>query len=80
MKNNLWDHKKMAYKIKVKCQGHGQFISSLFMSIELNEREGYQRLSLSRVLAHDKVRPQHQKLCALLFLNNAWALLCPAEL
>ena len=37
-------------------------ISSLFISIELNEWEGYQRSFLSRVSAHNKVSPQHREL------------------
>ena len=38
-------------------KGAYRIISSLFISIELNEREGYERLSLLRVSAHNKVRP-----------------------
>ena len=34
-------------------------ISSLFISIELNEREAYQRLSLLMVSTHSKARSQH---------------------
>ena len=62
------------------CSVH---LTILFLSsewIELNEREGYQRLSLPRVSAHSKARPQHRKLRALLFLNSAWVLLRSSEL
>ena len=31
-------------------------------------------------LRHNKVRPQHWELLALLFLNSVWILLCPTEL
>ena len=55
-------------------------ISTLFISTELNEREGYPRLSLSRVSTHSKARPQHRDLRAPLFSNSAWDLLRPAEL
>ena len=42
-------------------------ISTLFISIELNEREGYQSLSLSRVSAESNARPRHRELSVLLF-------------
>ena len=29
---------------------------------------------------HNKARPKHQELCALLFSNSVWVLLRPAEL
>jgi len=41
--------------------------STLSISIELNEREGYQRLSLPRVSAQSKARPQHRELRPLSF-------------
>ena len=50
-------------------------ISTLLISIELNERERHPRLSLSKVSADSKARPQHQDLRAPLFSNSAWDLL-----
>ena len=49
---------------------HRFLILTLFISIELNEREGYQRLSLTRVSEHKKARHQHRELRALLFSNR----------
>ena len=52
-----------------------------FYSLQLdwNKREGCQMLSLSSVSTHNKVRPQHRELSALLFSNSAWVLLSLAE-
>ena len=49
-------------------------------SFQLNEREGYQRLFLSKASAQSKARPQHRELRALLFPNSECVLLRPVEL